>query len=385
MEPTNFFKQFNQTVLNKVKDANAPQFGGNTARGWADKAVTKMGNFFASKTNPQTSAANPTSVPSAPTAPQAPPKQKMPLGHSQNTSVGAYRSTIAPNGFDQTMPGAGEQMWNNNQNLWLQAPQLDWVNKQLPQLDPNQNPGQGSQYWNQVAGQYNNPKAQNLQPQFDAAFDRARENAVGAANAQAAARGVYGSSQALNNVGNVISDVEAARAGAASDFALRNAANQRDWTSTLGNLAFGAGNEDLSKLGLGFNTAFRSDEASRDRLNNAFAAATTAQQLQSGRANNAFGNQMTYLNTMLPFLGGQYQGMFDSDSELAFAPYDVGLAGASSAYGNKAANRSQILNDASTALSAVNGGVQLGKSLGGTSTPPPQQPAYPGAGGPYYY
>lgn len=178
--------------------------------------------------------------------------------------------------MDMSAPGVQEQYWNNNQHLWFQSPQLDWVNSLLPQFqDPwygetwnQQNmagigaAGAGQQYWNGVSGQANvmTPAEQrvsqgykgknhaaeafgafkgaipgSLQPAFDAYYDRMSDKAMSNVNSQAAARGVYGSNSALNNSIGAGLDVEAMRAKAGTDFALADSANQLGWMTGLSN------------------------------------------------------------------------------------------------------------------------------------------------------
>lgn len=198
---------------------------------------------------------------------------------------GYFNPTTAPFGFDMTAPGEYEQMWKNNQGLWMQTPQLDWVNSLLPQFqDPwtgeqtaqnvmgtIANPGAGQQYWTGIQGSFNNIgnnvtggyKGPNnaseaygmtkgmmpgsLQPKFDAYYDRMHDKAMSDVNSQSAARGAYGSNAALNNSIGAGLDVEAQRAKAATDFELANSQNQMGWANLLGNQARGA---DLSGLGI---------------------------------------------------------------------------------------------------------------------------------------
>jgi hypothetical protein len=259
-----------------------------------------------------------------------------------NTGGGSGRQTSAPYGVDQMTPGVEEQNWHYNQNRWRQTPGLDWVNQSVrPELSnltsfgqglsygPN---GSGDQAWNKVNGSMNdfrayggNTNAQtafnrmfandpgSVQPQFDAAYDRARDLAVGEANNQAAARGVYGSSGALNNVGNVITDIEAARANRASDFALQNAAEQRNFSSALGGLGSAADSSELSRIGAQANIAFSGDSQMLDREIAAANAAGNAQEAQRLRSQLAFQNQMELLRSVLGFTDAGYERIIGGD------------------------------------------------------------------------
>lgn len=230
---------------------------------------------------------------------------------------GYYNPTTAPFGFDMSTPGLREQFWNNNQNLWLQSPQLDWVDSQLPQFqDPWQgeqtvsnmlgsvaDPGAGQQFWNGIAGSFNSMGAGvgqgytgpnnaqeaygmtkgmlpgSLQPQFDAYYDRMKDKVMSDVNSQSAARGAYGSNTALNNSIGAGLDIEGQRAKAATDFMLADSQNQMNWQGLLGNQARGAdltglgifgsklqgANYDLNKLGTFGDFAFKSEGMALDK------------------------------------------------------------------------------------------------------------------------
>jgi hypothetical protein len=284
------------------------------------------------------------------------PNQPAPNSAPQNMPTpgrNGYTPTTAPAGMDMTNPGVQQQFWHQNQNLWMQPPG--------GQDNPFGGKGAGQQFWNQVQGGFNQSQ-QSLQPQFDAAFDRARDNTVGAMNQQAAARGAYGSSSALNGVGNAIAGIEAQRGQAATDFALKNAANQRDNLSAYGNLAFGAGQE-----------AMAGSNEQLNRLNSAYLAAGQAERARNNQIQGQFDNTFNYTNMVLPWASGQYESAFDADQGAFSAGQDARLgasanraAGAQQGYNNFMGGINQGLNFA--------GGVaafdQMG-GFGGNSPPPP--------------
>lgn len=234
----------------------------------------------------------------------------------QFSNKASFSPTTAPYGMDMSMPGYQQQFWDNNQQLWMNTPQLDWVDSMLPQFQSpwageqiNQgitssigNPGAGQQYWNSIRGTfntmtpaqmtaskgYNGPNnAQSafgltqsrvpgsFQPQFDAYYDRMKDKVMSDVNSQSAARGVYGGSSALNNSIGAGLDVEAQRAKAATDFMFSDSQNQLQWLNSLSNQgraadlsgqgAFGlnlqAGQDDLNRIRTFGDLAFRSEEA----------------------------------------------------------------------------------------------------------------------------
>lgn len=252
-------------------------------------------NLMGGKDPPKNNVPEYQGPPPPPTAPQTgapvlPPNQNGPIfpqdpAQPISFNGGYYNPTTSPFGWDMHGLGTAEQLWENNQDLWFQSPQLDYVDSLLPQFqDPWEgekkvgdimstiaSPGAGQQYWagiqgnfntmgNDVLGGYKGPnnaqEAYNmtkgmlpgsLQPKFDAYYDRMKDKVMSDVNSQAAARGSYGSNAALNNSIGAGLDVEAQRAKALTDFELANSANQREWQGLLG---YQGRNADLSGLGI---------------------------------------------------------------------------------------------------------------------------------------
>lgn len=323
------------------------------------------------------------------------------------TDKNGYNPTTAPFGYDMSAPGVREQFWNQNQGKWFDTPGADWVDTQLPQFEtPWQGeltgsqiagtiaqPGAGQQYWNGVQGQANTMtgaeksisggyKGANnaesafnltgtqlpgsLQPQFDAYYDRMKQKAMSDVNAQGAARGSYGSNASLNNSIGAGLDIEAARAKAATDFALDDSANQRQWldsyanqgrnadlsgqgafgldieaskygldkTETLGDLAFKAEQMDfdkkkesadlafdvddhrLERVTTGMDAGLKSDELRGRRLNDAFGAAGDTQNAREDRVNNLFGAQKDLSNDVIQFAQENWNELMNADGTL---------------------------------------------------------------------
>lgn len=279
------------------------------------------------------------------------PQQGIPALKPLSPNKNGYTPTSAPYGMDQTNPGVNEQFWNQNQNLWTKG--------------AFGAPGQGQQFWNQIKGDYNNA-SQSLQPQFDKAYDNAQANAVGAANAQAAARGVYGSSKALNNVGNIITDSEANRAGAYTDFALKNAQNQQNAAQTYGGLAFGSEGLGNQQRGLDLSA-----------LNSGFSASNVAQNNRGNRVQGAFDNAFRNQGQTLDFLQGQYGGLINNDQDLYTGATNAGPAATQEAVNASNGRRQQNTQDLSTGLSLY-GAFGGGSSGGGQN--PGYNPRYGGYG-----
>jgi hypothetical protein len=356
----------------------------------------------------------------------------------QKPTVGksGHVNTTAPYGMDMTMPGAAEQNWQQNQDKWYQQPQLDWANSQLPAFGKEgfgeeynkQNvnsfgkPGEGQQYWDGISGQFNEIGKYNqpnfaaesyqrtvdnlpgsIQPTFDAAFDRARDKSVGAANSQASARGAYGSSAALNGVNSVISDIEAARANRHGDFALQDSANQRNWLDsaanqgrsadlsgigihgsnltgmkTFGDMAFNAEDASLARdkfasdtafgvqgaeqtrMGQGIDAALGIDSNNLARINSGQNAASSAQGARENRINDLATNNRNQQNDTINFLRQQYGDLFGGD-EQAFQEWANGKLGVTNnAKNDDQRTEKQIGDNAQQWLDLYGGGAMGG-------------------------
>lgn len=262
---------------------------------------------------------------------------------------GAFEVLSTPGEFEQFYgqnaesfgaPGAGEQHWeglNGSQNQFTQG---------------YQGPNNAQTAFNDMRG----AMPGSVQPTFDTAYDRALDKGVSALNTQAASRGNYGSSSALTGVGGVISDIEAARAKEAGDFALRDQAEQRAWRTgianagrgadlsgigqfdaglrgitEIGGLALDVGDQQLARDKFAGEMASEAQIREQDRLSSAadlaFAesnenlsallgqaqVADMADNSYTERAQNAFENNQDYLNSMLGFINPSLAGIIDND------------------------------------------------------------------------
>jgi len=185
---------------------------------------------------------------------------------------------------------------------------------------------------------------------FDPFYDRARQLATQDYNRQSAGRGVYGSSEALSGVGNVITDIEAQRANRSFDAEMQRAQEQRarqellgnqarmgDLSSlaafganlsgveTFGNLANQAGNQTLGQQTMLGNQARAADQTSLDAFNGNINAVTAF-----GNVNNQLASQELGRNELLGNMAN------NADSQAARAQ-EANIAGLN-AFGNIASN-----------------------------------------------
>ncbi len=133
-------------------------------------------------------------------------------------------------GNSQSQLGTSQQQLANGtqgeQGLGAIAGQYDSQGKFT---DPNLAAGQ----YAQTQGAFGDLPIAN----FDPFYDRASQLGVQNYNRQAAGRGVYGSSEALSGVGNVITDIEAQRANRSFDAEMQRTQEQRARQQLLGEQA----------------------------------------------------------------------------------------------------------------------------------------------------
>lgn len=185
---------------------------------------------------------------------------------------------------------------------------------------------------------------------FDPFFDRAIQLGTQDYNRQAAGRGVYGSSEALSDVGNIVTDLNAQRALKGFDAEMQRAQEQRarqellgnqarmgDLSSlaafganlsgleTYGNLANNAGNQTLNQQTMLGNQARNADLTALDAFNSNLRGVDTF-----ANVNNMAGNLELGRNELL----GNLANMADSQ---ALGAQEANIAGLS-AFGNIASN-----------------------------------------------
>lgn len=357
--------------------------------------------------------AAPVNHPGAPQLPPLPPGTPPPAAPPVQPIAyngGYYNPTTAPHGWDQSAPGGREQFWENNQNLWFQDPQLDWVDSQQGKfedpwageqkvagiVDSIGTPGAGQQYWNGVQGEFNKMgnNAQtafdmtkgmlpgSMQPQFDKYYDRMKEKSVSDVNSQSAARGSYGSSAGLNGSIGAALDVEAQRAKANTDFMLADSANQANWQGILGtqgrnadlsafgktslggqlafesermgfdkdkaqaDLAFGMDDQALERMGAGVSTAFGSSDRHQNKLNDAFGAAGQADDERDERINTLYAQNSDFTSDVQNFIQQNLDGLLSGDSEAVMQQIDAMIAQTGDERGWDVAERERIRRDA---------------------------------------
>jgi len=216
---------------------------------------------------------------------------------------------------------------------------------------------------------------------FDPFYDRARQLATQDYNRQSAGRGVYGSSEALSGVGNVITDIEAQRANRSFDAEMQRAQEQRARQELLGNQARMG---DLSSLGAfganlsgaetfaGINKDLADTTLGRNRLLGDMANQADTQALGAQEANI---RGLGTLGDIAGRAGTEETDRFRASNDAALGADRLGLdrltAGADIAFEGDEQARKNFETSANAATSAANIGLdrqRLGRDIAGDLT-----------------
>jgi len=216
----------------------------------------------------------------------------------------------------------------------------------------------------------------------DPFYDRSIQLGTQAYNQGAAGRGVYGSSEALNGVGNIITDLNAKRAqtafgnsmsiaqeNRARQELLGNQARQGDLSSlgafganlsgleTFGNLAGQAGNQTLGQQTMLGNQAAQTDQSAQSAQNSNIQGLGTLGNI-AGQADTAQTNRFTARTNAMNNADRTGLDRLQTGADIAFKG-DANQRDNFTAQSNAATNAGQLQNSRqNTQISAANAGSQ---------------------------
>jgi hypothetical protein len=260
-----------------------------------------------------------------------------------------------------TAPGPGQVAWNQHGQDFFQAgPAQQWNDMHGGEfLKPDAN----QQAWDrfQRQGTMRNDsqteydafgkRRPNIatEPGYGSYYDNAVKNTLGSLNTELAARGAYGSSVGLGQVGKSVTDLRSQQAKAKEEaqYNLDRLAEQRQWDTLGGSLAR---NSDLTRQGNLDTTGTLANNASQSRMagliggaNSAVAAgnermnglvngiggAVNVDQSRTNRIQTALdiGNRETSANEQT--IGDIFQKLISGDEALTDAEYTALVAGLS--------------------------------------------------------
>lgn len=330
-----------------------------------------------------------------------------------------------------SQPTQTSQQWNQSQGYYSQPTNSQGQYGQAQgQL---QRPSQGQQFAQGALAQYQGRTPQvtaNSQsaygqfqgnrpdirsdPGLDPYYQNAARRTTEGINRQMAAMGMMGSGANLDRVSEALTDLGAQQANREADYHLQrlgeqraweglglNAAGQadsnslmqsqnaRDWMSGLGNLAFGADQSQLGRLGMLGQLAGQADTTGLQRMQGGMSGAGQAdatalnwlgaggdaayrnQAANQGRVQQLFGNQMSLGGALAPMIYGTGNQMLDTDMALMNgslgAQLGLGAGALNQDYMNKESHRQGFgdLMSLGTSMLGGGGGGMFGGLLGG--------------------
>lgn len=200
------------------------------------------------------------------------------------------------------------------------------------------------------------------EPGFDAYYDRAAERLGRDMNNQMAARGVYGTSVGVGQLGDAMTDLRADQAKNEANYNLQRLGEQRAWEGLGGQLAGAADQnsqaQSQNRLGWlsGLNDiAQGSDQFGLNRLNAGMSAGNMAQGLEQSRAQQLFGNELAMGDRMSGMMGDTYGGMLAGDQDLMNSSMGMGMGLASEALNQDYRGQERIKDDAQWGMDMLSG------------------------------
>ena len=247
-------------------------------------------------------------------------------GQTGTASNALYPTTEAPQGWDFTGPGVGEQFFQINEKSWTTPGQLEnWYAQNQNALNA---PTQAEQYYGQVNPMIlDRANALSSDPGLTPYYANAKRRASESINSAAASRGTYGSSAALGQLGEAYTNLDAEQANREADYALKLAEAQRQWLGLGGQIAGQAGSQGQGRLGQAAGIAGAAQAAGLGRLGQGFNAATAAQESRRQRGQDYLNNVMGYGGAVGGVVGEGYKGIISGDRDLidAAIAMDTGL------------------------------------------------------------
>lgn len=283
-----------------------------------------------------------------------------------NTGPGVMPQGGGPDpNFNFSGPGYGENYFQQHQGQFNQPTAAgSYFNQVRGQA---QNHPQGT---NNSQTEYNNFNRPDIAagPGLDPYYQRAAGRLTEGLNQQSAARGMFGSSQAMDQLSEGLGGLAAQQANREADYALQRLGEQRAWEQLGGSLAgqADANSRANSQNELGWLTgmgglAGQADQSFLNQLMGGGNMALAAQEAMRGRGQDYFNNTMGPALAMAGMSNQAYTDMFNADAQnmMNALMMETGLAEA--ALSGSLYNQGRQKDDASWAKGMLNGKGGKGK------------------------
>lgn len=281
------------------------------------------------------------------TAPYVPPPTQQMFNPS--TDMDFSQQPFTPytppegHGLDMMKPGAAEQRYEDTKGQYDAPTQMEQFWSQ--NASSFQAPTQSEQFASDVNSRFGTGPQINKDGNYGAYYDRAKERAVESLDSSLAARGSYGSSVGLGQIGETISDLEADRARTEADYNLRASDAERGWVDTLSGVQNTAADDKMNRFRTGGELASTSDAMKAERLRSGMNAADTAQGRQRERGQDFITNEMAMGDRMSGLMGDYANGALTNDQALLDAILSLNIGQGAQGVANATHNATQSRDD----------------------------------------
>lgn len=272
--------------------------------------------------------------------------------------------TFAPVYNDQTNPGVAEQQWGivgeeyskpGSAQQWSEQNRGAYAKRGVGETTSSRVAGKleqgaetnaGSQYWDKVAGRFNDGSRTDVEANLGGYYDRAFDRGAGQINRQLAARGQFGSTRGMQQIGDYGAALQADRAQKEAQYGLQRSADELAWTRGGADIAFRASDTErgyltdaasqaqaaqaleFDRLGQAHGQLLQDDAYGLQNRNSGMIAASSAQDARDSRIQQGADNQLEFARILAGF------GQSGTDSNLLQDQQqaEVGLAAEDDAY-----------------------------------------------------
>lgn len=238
-------------------------------------------------------------------------------GAQRNADAATAKSDAA--GLNFMKPGANESFYaEHGSDMFGPNSYDEWLKQHQNDLN---GPGIGGAYAQSQIDNHSPLPPANMDPYYD----RAVELSTRKIDSELAARGNYGSSVGLGQIGSSITDLRAQQARDEAKYGLDRSDLERNWTGTLGGLANTADQDAATRFAATAKAEGVSSEDALARWQAAQTAASSAQGSQRTRGQDLFNNTMGVGTQEGNVVGQQLDAASATDAQLMDAIIALGL------------------------------------------------------------
>jgi hypothetical protein len=266
---------------------------------------------------------------------------------NDQTNMGVVEQQWGIVGGEYSEPGAAQQWSEQNRDVYDHRGTGEVTSRRVAgKLEQGAETNAGSQYWDKVAGRFNDGSRTDVEANLGGYYDRAFDRGAGQINRQLAARGQFGSTRGMQQIGDYGAALQADRANREAQYGLQRSADELAWTRGGADIAFRAADtrqsyltdaasqaqaaqaQQFDRLGQAHGQLLQDDAYSLQNRNSGMIAASSAQGARDNRIQQGADNQLAFASILAGF------GSHGTDSNLLQDQQqaEVGLAAEDDAY-----------------------------------------------------